>query len=85
MKQKILPYILLIIVGLALLLAPILYHAPFAIKLATVAKAVATVSSGITFDMVIDYAQKILGIVVTVIGIVQATRTVHVSRKRRAK
>ena len=83
--RKLLPYIILIVVGLALLFAPLVYKALFTVKVAPLAKAIVAAKTAITFDMILDYAQKIVGLVISIIGIVQATRTVRHTRKRKAK
>jgi hypothetical protein len=83
--RKLLPYIILIVVGLALLFAPLVYKSLFAVKVAPIAKALVAAKATVTLDMILDYAQKIVGLVISIIGIVQATRTVHYTRKRKAK
>lgn len=85
MKKKILPYILLTILGMVLLIAPLIYRTVFAFKAEAVVKAVGSVSSRITLDMVIDYAQKILGVVVTIVGLIQTIKTLRPAKAKKIK
>lgn len=76
-------YIALIVVGLALLFSPALYQLFNPRNLKVAAKVIHQASSGLTFDIVLNYIKEILGVIVTLVGIVQAVRSLKKSPSKK--